>query len=48
MLGDDAVVDNAGATVTVGQGGVVSEHAGAKLEVANATVSANSGALEVR
>ena len=47
-LGDDAVVDNAGATLTVGQGGVVSEHAGAKLEVANAAVSANSGALEVR
>ena len=48
LLGDDAVVDNAGATITVGQGGVVAEHAGAKLEVANAAVSANSGALEVR
>lgn len=47
-LGDDAVVENGGATITVGQGGVVSEHAGAKLEVANATVSANDGALEVR
>lgn len=47
-LGDDGVIDNAGATLTVGQGGVVSEHAGAKLEVGNAAVSANSGALEVR
>ena len=33
---------------TVGSSGVVAEHAGAKLEVANAAVSANSGALEVR
>lgn len=48
MLGADAVVDNSGATITVGSSGVVSEHAGAKLEVANAAVSANSGALEVR
>jgi uncharacterized protein involved in type VI secretion and phage assembly len=48
LLGEDAVLDNAGASVTVGQGGVVSEHAGAKLEVANAAVSANSGALEVK
>lgn len=47
-LGEDAVVDNAGATVTVGSGGVVSEHSGAKLEVASGAVSANSGALEVR
>jgi uncharacterized protein involved in type VI secretion and phage assembly len=46
-LTDDAVVDNAGASLTVGQGGVVSEHAGAKLEVASAKVSANGGALEV-
>jgi uncharacterized protein involved in type VI secretion and phage assembly len=44
----DAVIDNAGASITLGQGGVVSEHLGAKLEVANAAVSANSGALEVR
>lgn len=47
-LGEDAILDNAGATVTVGSGGVVSEHAGAKLEVASAAVTANSGALEVR
>jgi uncharacterized protein involved in type VI secretion and phage assembly len=47
-LADDALLDNAGASLTVGQGGVVSEHAGASLEVANAAVSANGGALEVR
>jgi uncharacterized protein involved in type VI secretion and phage assembly len=46
-LGDDAIVDHAGASLTVGQSGVVSEHSGAKLEVANASVKANGGALEV-
>ena len=44
----NAVIDNAGAKVTVGQAGVVSEHAGATLAVGNAAVSANNGALEVR
>jgi uncharacterized protein involved in type VI secretion and phage assembly len=47
-LATDALLDHSGASLTLGQGGVVAEHAGAKLEVANAAVSANSGALEVR
>jgi len=47
-LATDALLENSGASLSLGQGGVVAEHAGAKLEVANAAVSANSGALEVR
>ena len=47
-LAQDLTLDNSGATQTLGSGGVVSEHSGAKLEVANAAVSANDGALEVR